>query len=330
VTPPNGFVHYVGGGAPGLRLAVKDNIDVAGMPAAGGMEPYRSRIPESDAPCVARLRAAGWTVVGKTLMDEAAFGALGDNSWFGRCQNPRRHGYTCGGSSAGSAAAVAAGLADAALGTDTLGSVRIPASYCGVIGYLPGPGVIAGGGVMPLMPEYDRVGILAPTLAKAGEIASVTPRPGARIGELPATVDLPALRRAALLMVEIEGARIHAALLDDPASKISVPLRTALNFGRRASPERIGRARTRIAEARQTLERSFRDCDVLILPTTPGPAFPFDQPPPESQADYTVLANIAGLAAVSIPGKTVDGLPVGVQAMGPDDALVLGVAAGLP
>jgi aspartyl-tRNA(Asn)/glutamyl-tRNA(Gln) amidotransferase subunit A len=326
---PNGFVHYVAGGEPGLRLAVKDNIDVGGMPAAGGMEPYRGRIAQRDAPCVARLKAAGYTVVGKTLMDEAAFGALGDNPWFGRCHNPHRHGYTCGGSSAGSAAAVAAGLADVALGTDTLGSVRIPASYCGVVGYLPGRGVIDGTGVMPLMPEYDRVGILAPTVADAARVACVSPRSGARVGRLPATIDLAALRRAALLLVEIEAARIHAALLDDPDSKISPPLRAALQFGRDAAPARVEKAQARIAAARRSLEDTFRHCDVIVLPATPGPAFPFDQPPPESQADYTVLANIAGLAAISVPGKTVDGLPVGVQATGPDDGLVLGVAAGL-
>ena len=326
---PNGFVHYAGGGAPGLRLAVKDNIDVAGMPTAGGMEPYRGRIAQRDAPCVARLKAAGYTVVGKTLMDEAAFGALGDNPWFGRCHNPHRHGYTCGGSSAGSAAAVAAGLADVALGTDTLGSVRIPASYCGVVGYLPGRGVIDGAGVMPLMPEYDRVGVLAPAVADAARVASISPRSGARVRELPATIDLAALRRAALLMVEIEAARIHAALLDDPGSKISAPLRTALRFGRDATPDRVEKARARIAEAGRWLDEMFRDCDVLVLPTTPGPAFPFDQPAPESQADFTVLASVAGLAAISVPGKTVDGLPNGVQAMGRDDALVLGVAADL-
>ena len=326
---PNGFVHYVGGGKPGLRLAVKDNVDVAGMPAAGGMEPYRGRIAQRDAACVARLKAAGYTVVGKTLMDEAAFGALGDNPWFGRCHNPHRHGYTCGGSSAGSAAAVAAGLADVALGTDTLGSVRIPAAYCGVVGYLPGRGVIDGTGVMPLMPEYDRVGILAPTVTAAARIASVTPRPGARVGEIPAAIDLAALRRAALLLVEIEGARIHAALLDDPDSKISAGLRAALEFGRDASPERVAKARARIAEARRWLDETFRDCDVLVLPTTPGPAFPFDRPAPESQADFTVLASVAGLAAISVPGKAIDGLPVGVQAMGPDDALVLGAALTL-
>src|SRR6185503_15125768 len=170
---PNGFVHFAGGGEPGRRLAVKDNIDVARMPCAGGMEPLRGRIAQTDAPCVARLKAAGYTVVGKTLMDEAAFGATGDNPWFGRCHNPARHGYTPGGSSAGSAAAVAAGLCDAALGTDTLGSVRIPASYCGVVGYLPGAGLIDSAGVMPLMPEFDRVGVLARSIGNAARIASI-------------------------------------------------------------------------------------------------------------------------------------------------------------
>ncbi len=326
---PNGFVHHVGGGKPGLRLAVKDNIDVAGMPCAAGMEPLRGRVAQRDAPCVARLKAAGYTVVGKTLMDEAAFGALGDNPWFGRCENPHRRGYACGGSSAGSAAAVAAGLCDAALGTDTLGSVRIPASYCGVVGYMPSRGVIDGSGVMPLMPEYDRVGVLAPTVAKAAQVASVSPGSGARVGKLPTEIDLAALRRAALLMVEIEAARIHAPLLDDPDSKISPKLRAALRFGRDAAPDRVEKAKARIAAAKRALNEAFRDCDVLVLPATPGPAFAFDHPPPDSQADYTVPASIAGLAAISVPGKRVDGLPLGVQAMGPDDALVLGVALEL-
>lgn len=326
---PNGFVHYVGGGEPGLRLAVKDNIDVAGMPCAAGMEPLRGRIPQRDAPCVARLKAAGYTVVGKTLMDEAAFGARGDNPWFGRCENPHRRGYTCGGSSAGSAAAVAARLCDAALGTDTLGSVRIPASYCGVVGYMPSRGVIDASGVMPLMPEYDRVGVLAPTVAKAARVASVSPRSGARVGELPTAIDLAALRLAALLMVEVEGARIHAALLDDPDARISPPLRAALRFGRDARADRVEKAKARIEAAKRALDEAFRGCDVLVLPTTPGPAFAFDRPPPDSQADYTVPASIAGLAAISVPAKPVDGLPVGVQAMGPDDALVLGVALEL-
>lgn len=327
---PNGFVHFDGGGEPGRRLAVKDNIDVAGMPCAGGMEVLRGRIAQTDAPCVARLKAAGYTVVGKTLMDEAAFGATGDNPWFGRCHNPVRHGYTPGGSSAGSAAAVAAGLCDAALGTDTLGSVRIPASYCGVVGYLPGRGLIDSAGVMPLMPEFDRVGVLARSIADAARVASIMagrpiePRAGASVGHLEG-IDWGALRRAALLLVEVEAARIHAP--DNP--KLSTLLREALEFGRTASPERIARARERIDEAKRQLDELLERYDVLVLPTTPQTAFPFDGPVPPTQADFTVPASIAGLAAISVPAETRDGLPLGTQVIGRDDALVLGAAAAL-
>ena len=90
-----------------FRLAVKDNIDVAGLPTTAGLQAWRNRIAQHDAPVVAALKKNGAVIVGKTLMDEAAFGALGDNPWYGRVHNPARHGYTAGGSSAGSAAAVA-------------------------------------------------------------------------------------------------------------------------------------------------------------------------------------------------------------------------------
>ena len=349
-------------GSVGKKLAVKDNIDVAGMPCAAGMEPYRQRIAARDAACVAKLKAAGYAVVGKTLMDEAAFGALGDNPWFGRCHHPARHGFTPGGSSAGSAAAVAAGLCDAALGTDTLGSVRIPASYCGVVGYLPGHGLIDRAGVMPLMPEFDRVGVFARSVVDAARIAStmagrtLEPRPGAKVGvvrglerfvappicaaleeaarrqravDVEADFDWGALRRAALLLVEREGARIHATLLADPASRLSPALRAALSFGRDASEERAARARERIDEAKRWLSEVLQTCGVLILPSTPQTAFRFDAPVPQTQADLTVPASVAGLAAISIPGGECDGLPFGLQLIGRDDALVLGVAAAL-
>jgi len=142
-------------------------------------------------------------------------------------------------------------------------------------------------------------------------------------------IDLGALRRAALLMVEIEAARIHSTLLRDPKSRISPQLRSALEFGRDASPERIARARERIEQANRWLDDVFRGCDVLVLPTTPQPAFAFDEPVPQTQADFTVLASVAGLAAISVPGRPVGGMPIGMQAMGRDDGLVLGAAAGL-
>ena len=349
-------------GSSSFRLAVKDNIDVAGLPTTAGLQAWRDRIAQHDAPVVASLKRRGAVVTGKTLMDEAAFGALGDNPWFGRCHNPARYGFTPGGSSAGSAAAVAAGLCDAALGTDTLGSVRIPASYCGVVGYLPGRGAVDATGVMPLMPEFDRVGVFARSLADAARVASTMAgrtlegRPGAKVGavrglerfvappicaaleeaarrqravDVEANFDWGALRRAALLLVEREGARIHAALLADPASRLSPALRTGLRFGRDAPAERVARARVRIDEAKRWLSEALQTCGVLLLPSTPQTAFPFDAPVPPTQADLTVPASVAGLAAISIPAGECDGLPFGLQLIGRDDALVLGVAATL-
>ena len=149
----------------GVPLAIKDNLDVAGLAATAGIGALRGRTPERDAACVARLRQGDAVLLGKTNMDEAAFGATNDNPHFGRCHNPHRTGFTPGGSSGGSAAAVAAGLAAAALGSDTLGSVRIPASYCGCVGYKPTRGSIPTAGLMPLCDSLDEVGVLARSVA---------------------------------------------------------------------------------------------------------------------------------------------------------------------
>ena len=123
------------GALEGLPVAVKDNIDAAGFATTAGMDTRRHAAPAAqDSPAVAALRAAGAVIVGKLNLHEAAMGADSDNPFYGACHNPHRPGYTPGGSSGGSGAAVAAGLCAAALGTDTMGSVRIPASYCGVVG----------------------------------------------------------------------------------------------------------------------------------------------------------------------------------------------------
>jgi aspartyl-tRNA(Asn)/glutamyl-tRNA(Gln) amidotransferase subunit A len=153
------------GALDGVSIAVKDNIDVAGVPATGGIAHYRQSIAREDAFVIRRLRDAGAVILGKLNMHEAALGATGDNPWFGRCENPHRAGYTPGGSSSGSGAAVAAGFAAAALGTDTLGSVRVPASYCGTAGFKPTYGLVSTRGVMPLSWTLDHVGFLAPRVA---------------------------------------------------------------------------------------------------------------------------------------------------------------------
>ncbi len=147
----------------GIALAVKDNIDVAGLPATAGIAARRGRIAPDDAPAAARLRAAGLVILGKTALDEGALGATTDAPGFGRCDNPLGPGLTPGGSSGGSAAAVAARFAPLAIGTDTMGSVRIPAAYCGVTGLKPTAGLVSRTGVMPLSSTLDSVGILALT-----------------------------------------------------------------------------------------------------------------------------------------------------------------------
>lgn len=149
----------------GVTVAIKDNIDVAGVPTTGGIAHYRESIAGADAFVIQRLREAGTVILGKLNMHEAALGATGDNPWFGRCENPLRAGYTPGGSSSGSGAAVAARFTAAALGTDTLGSVRVPASYCGTTGFKPTFGLVSTRGVMPLSWTLDHVGFLAPCVA---------------------------------------------------------------------------------------------------------------------------------------------------------------------
>ncbi len=144
----------------GLSLAVKDNIDVAGMPTTAGMATRRGRIAAQDAFVVQQLRGAGMVVLGKLNMHEAALGATNDNPFFGRCENPLRAGHTPGGSSGGSAAAVAAGLCALALGTDTMGSVRIPAAYCGVVGFKPSWGRVSTRGTVACCPALDHIGAL--------------------------------------------------------------------------------------------------------------------------------------------------------------------------
>jgi aspartyl-tRNA(Asn)/glutamyl-tRNA(Gln) amidotransferase subunit A len=153
------------GALDGIPVAVKDNIDVAGVPTSGGIAHYRESVAREDAFVVRRLREAGAVILGKLNMHEAALGATGDNPWFGRCENPHRAGYTPGGSSSGSGAAVAAELVAGALGTDTLGSVRVPASYCGTAGFKPTYGLVSTRGVMPLSWTLDHVGFLAPRVA---------------------------------------------------------------------------------------------------------------------------------------------------------------------
>lgn len=178
----------------GLAWAAKSNIAVSGLPLTAGCEAYRARIAETDAETIQRIRASGGMLLGTVNMHEGALGATTDNEAYGRTKNPWHADYTPGGSSGGSGSAVAAGLCDIALGTDTMGSVRIPAAYCGVQGHKPTSGLVPDAGVIPLSTTLDHVGPLArdvETLWQAMHVLAAwgiapqleaTPLSGLRIG----------------------------------------------------------------------------------------------------------------------------------------------------
>lgn len=350
----------------GLAVAVKDNLAVKGKPWTAGVSGRRGVIADADATAVARLRAAGAVLVGSTNMDEAALGAVTDNPAFGRCANPLGSGLTPGGSSGGSAVAVAAGFSDLALGTDTMGSIRVPAAYCGIAGIKPTTGAIDRGGLAMLCPTLDTIGPMArdvallwPALEVLGSAEALErwlPAPPStdfssirfgvpvqlksvdcaasvlgglrravdiisRLGGTVVEIDLAdwnphQARRAGLLIVEAEGARELADLLDRPGA-ITDHLRSMLTFGREASDEKLASARSMISDAARSVDVALTEVDALLMPTAPQRAFRHGDAPPPNQADLTALANFSGCPALALPvtcaGET---LPASVQLIG--------------
>jgi amidase len=211
-----------GGAGPlaGRTLAVKDLFDVAGLVTGAGTPAWADgRAPaETDAPAVAALRRAGARVVGKTVTDELAWSLNGENVHYGTPENPAAPGRIPGGSSAGSAASVAGGLAEIGLGTDTGGSVRLPASYCGIWGVRPTHGRLSLAGTVPLAPSYDTVGWFArdPTLLGL-------------VGEVLLGADPP--RRPARLL-----------LAEDLFARVAPPHDTALRAAAHGLADRLGLA----------------------------------------------------------------------------------------
>jgi Asp-tRNA(Asn)/Glu-tRNA(Gln) amidotransferase A subunit family amidase len=156
----------------GMPICVKDIVDVAGMPTTAGGADWVRR-PEADATVVARLRAAGAIVIGKGNTNEFACGIDGRNPHKGDCRNPYDPTRLTGGSSSGPAASVAAGMAEGAVGTDTSGSIRVPAALCGVVGIRPTRGLVPGDGVVPLAWSLDSIGPLARDVATAALLLDV-------------------------------------------------------------------------------------------------------------------------------------------------------------
>ena len=356
----------------GVPIAIKDNFDIAGWVTRSGL-PGPGRPAEHDAHVVARLRASGAVLIGKTNMDEGALGAVTNNPHVGPTHNPHRHGYTAGGSSGGAAAAVAAGLAVAAIGSDSLGSIRIPASYCGVFALKPTQGEISTRGMTPAARRLDAVGLLArgvddltvllqvlagydaedprsrhrrvalslpdwepgklrcgvlPNLSALGvqhDVLDVFEAALAKLnGELGErrTVDFddwhfPRSRRAGLLLMEAEMRGTFARQLADTEHPVSPAFRQLLDYAARKTAADYADADRVLDAAALKMRRLFAQIDVLVTPTTPQGAFLLDGPVPDTQADLTSFANLAGCPAVSIPmGTLPNGLPIGMQLIG--------------
>ena len=173
--------HELGAGADrgplhGIPIAIKDLIDQTGTPTTAGSRVPPARPASSDAVVVERLRSAGAVLVGKTNLHEYAFGTTSEDSAFGAVRHPLDPSRSAGGSSGGSAAAIVAGMALAALGTDTGGSVRIPSAACGLVGLKPGMGEVPVDGVVPLSTTLDHVGPLARTVTDAAALHAVLTR----------------------------------------------------------------------------------------------------------------------------------------------------------
>jgi aspartyl-tRNA(Asn)/glutamyl-tRNA(Gln) amidotransferase subunit A len=363
--PLNAFLYQAGDDGD-WRVAVKDVIDVAGMPTTAASK-ILNRVPERDAVAVARLRAAGATIVGKTNTHEFAYGALTTSPHFGPALNPWNPAHVTGGSSGGSAAAVAAGLCDAALGTDTAGSVRIPSAFCGVTGLRPSTGLVPSDGLVPTGWSFDTIGPLARTAEECGRML-------AAIADRPISLDAPRDLRIGVVSSLFEQADPRIAALCEQAlgelpgrpEPVEIPLHeeiatiVQLILLPEAAEAHLPWLRTRLGDygpdvrarllaglllpatahvtglrarrwALQEYDRVLGAYDLVVAPAMPIVAPRLDSIPEDFRLmimPYNSPWTLFGGPAVSVPCGFVDGLPVGLCLAGRpfEDELLLAAA----
>ena len=352
--PYNAFLHLEPQpGTGGPIVGVKDVIDVAGMPTTAASR-ILNRVPEQDAECVARLRAAGATIAGKLNTHEFAFGALTNSPHFGPALNPWDTAHSCGGSSGGSGAAVAAGLVDVALGTDTAGSVRIPSAFCGVTGVRPSVGLVSNDGVIPTAPTLDTVGPLARSAEECRRILETLagrsldrPERELRIGVVTSLFEaadpgvaavceaairaLPGRLEPVAIPLHEEIATITQLIMLPEATAVHLPwLRTRLDdygpdvrarllAGLFLPPSARATGLRARGWVRDEFERTLGGYDVLVAPAMPITAPRLDAIPPDYRLlimPYNSPAALLGLPVVVAPCGFADGLPVGLALTG--------------
>jgi aspartyl-tRNA(Asn)/glutamyl-tRNA(Gln) amidotransferase subunit A len=349
--------------ADGTRLAVKDLFDTAGLTTTYGSIIYAEHVPERTAEAVSRLEAAGYANVGKTNLHEFAYGITSVNPHYGTVPNPTYPGRMAGGSSGGSAAALAAGLADAALGTDSGGSIRIPAACCGIVGFKPSYGHVSLEGCFPLAPSFDHAGPMARTVRGCAEMLRA-------LADGFEPVTLESLEEVEVGVAWLEDAdplvqaRVREAVALFPRRReLDFPLLGDINVGFMREVADVhrdlfaefkdsygGNVRTKIerclavtdadherglqarAEYTERAEAALDGVELLLTPTLGfvAPTLPVDDLViRERTIRLTIPFNALGWPTLALPcGPAEDGLPASLQIAGPlgSDALVL--AAG--
>jgi aspartyl-tRNA(Asn)/glutamyl-tRNA(Gln) amidotransferase subunit A len=350
----------------GIRLGVKDLFDTARLVTTYGSAIFRDQVPERTATAVARLEANGYAVVGKTNLHEFAYGITSENPHYGDVVNPVARDRIPGGSSGGSAAALAAGLCDAALGTDSAGSIRIPAACCGIVGFKPTHGLVPMDGCWPLAPSFDTAGPMArdvagcvammqaldPTLPfrdvdladlKVGVawLDRADPLVRARVdaaaslfgGRRP--LDLPLLQEETYPAFMREAAEVHRDLFAEHADLYGDNVRTKIERCLAISDDQCERALAARAQYVEDFCAAAEGLDLVLAPTLECVAPPTgigDLALRERIIRLTYPFNALGWPALAIPcGPAEDGLPASVSLAAPwnEDSYVLDVGLAL-
>jgi aspartyl-tRNA(Asn)/glutamyl-tRNA(Gln) amidotransferase subunit A len=295
-------------------VAVKDLIDTGGLRTTYGSVLYAGHVPARDAPVVERLRSQGAIVIGKTNLNEFAYGVTGHNPHYGIAVCPADQTRTAGGSSGGSAAAVAAGVCDLGVGTDTSGSVRIPAACCNVYGFKAAHDAFSMEGIFPLAPALDSVGFFSAdvaTLALALDIAPTPDHSAIRTAHLEHDVRLPALPAQHRVLFRDEAYAMHAARAQAHPDAYGADVRGKLA----GAVGDVDDARATMRRWRAAAAAALAEVDVAIGEVFPGGAPTIDAVLRDYEEGtliestrlmaHTPVANALGWPAMTVP--TADG-----------------------
>ena len=324
-----------GGRLSGTLVAVKDLVDTADLRTTYGSEIFADHVPKRNAPIIDALQAEGAIVLGKTNLNEFAYGVGGYNPHYGPMLNPKDRFRTAGGSSGGSAAAVAAGVCRLAVGTDTSGSVRIPAACCGVYGMKLAHGAVSLEGIFPLAAAYDSLGYLAAGIEDLRQILGVNELPGIRslvVARIGSDIEVPDLPDDHWTLFREQVWEVHGERYHREPERYGKDLRRWLNL----PFDDVDGARERMKAWRRRFLEVVEGVDVLVGPLLDGVAPTLeaaisDYERGETQIRsrllrYTPAYNALGWPALAVP--TVEG-PVQVAARPGDEPAVLAVGQSL-